>query len=79
MKKWISVSAMAMVMAFATVALSAQAAGAKQAPPAPPAKTAPKKDEPKKDDKKMAAPCKAGEHLKDAKKPKSKTNPCVKG
>jgi len=84
MKKWISVSAMAAVMAFATVALSAQAAGAKQAPPAPAAKAdtkkeAPKKEEPKKDDAKKMAPCAAGEHLKDAKKPKSKDNPCVKG
>jgi len=84
MKKWITLSAMAMVMAFATVAISAQAAGGKQAPPtakSDPKKEAPKKDEPaKKDDKKMASPCPAGEHLKDAKKPKdAKTNPCVKG
>jgi len=85
MKKWISVSAMAVVMAFATVALSAQAAGGKQAPPPPPTKKeAPKKEEPKKEEpakkgEKKAAPCPAGEHLKDAKKPKSKDNPCVKG
>lgn len=74
MKNAIKVAVLVMVAAV-SVTLSAQTP--KQTAPAKetPKQAAPMKEAPKAD----KAPCKAGEALKDAKKPfDAKTNPCVK-
>lgn len=82
MKNVIKLAVMMVALTVAASASAAQATGSKQTPPpakpapAAPAKKAPdapmKMEEPK-------SPCKAGEALKDAKKPfDAKTNPCVK-
>jgi len=65
MKNMIKVAVVVMVAMVGAATLSAQT----------PKQTAPAKETPKTE----AAPCKAGEVLKDAKKPfDAKTNPCVK-
>jgi hypothetical protein len=77
MKNVIKVAVLVLVTAVSAATLSAQAAGAKQMAPT---KAAAKTDKAPaaKDAKADKTPCKAGEVLKDAKKPfDAKTNPCV--